>query len=576
MRRMTLWVRVAAVAAVGLTRAVVRRLRTGPTLPSWTWAEELFVAVYRSVLTTASRDVERRATRPWVTHIREGEGCSDRPESGRLGDNLVIEVWFQPLPPWRSCAAQVGPGRRFMRTYTRRIRPPARIGGSGRGGDVRREGRLLIAVVAVTAWLGGVPAMPAAADPPPRIVSHHEIESSVCLRRDGGYSVPLSGTLAGNSLWLFGDGSTTPTPCSGPGFFLPGTWGAVGPSAPGTVPIVSEIPPPGTPIDPSPNGRGPSSVLPVPTGLRWPDGRTACGGQDASYHSYAASWPMGATVGPAGRMTLHTDGSSTPITVDEGSQLVFIAVPEVCVVASKDDVPLTPPRGFEALDDRVWSEWPDMVIQRQKLVAYSPGCAQVAGRQVCNEVVASMTLFRTTNGTALPWTRFLLNPVFANGHLYLNAHKCDDWAAGLGACVQGRVTTVRAPVESLHDPATYRWYQSPGTWGAEATAASVLPATANGGAILTDTHDFRSVDEGFLLMQQWHFGGGYQLWQAPSPAGPWTLKREGVIPGCQSGTASGCYALVGHPELSTRDNIVYTFHDRSDGFVKISSVGTIP
>lgn len=63
MRRMTLWVRVGAVAAVGLTRAVVRRLRTGPTLPSWTWAEELFVAVYRSVLTTASRDVELMAPR---------------------------------------------------------------------------------------------------------------------------------------------------------------------------------------------------------------------------------------------------------------------------------------------------------------------------------------------------------------------------------------------------------------------------------------------------------------------------------------------------------------------------------
>lgn len=441
---------------------------------------------------------------------------------------------------------------------------------------MRRKGWLLVAVALVTAWLGATP-VPVAADPPPRIVSHHELnpEEPVCLRRDAGYSVPLRGSLAGNSLWLFGDGPRVPG-CTGDGFFYPGTWGAVGPAAPGTVPTVSEIPPAGTPIDPAPNGRGPNRVVPEPDGLVWPDGRTPCWGEDASYFSYAASWPMGATAGPSGRMELRTDGSSTPIMVENGADLVFIAVPEVCVVANREGIPLTPPRGFEALDDRVWSEWPDMVIQRQKLVAYSPGCIQVGGRQVCNEVVASMTLFQTTNGTALSWTRFLLNPVFAGGHLYLNAHKCDDWSATVGACLRGRITTVRAPVASLHDPRAYQWYQASGTWGAEATAATVLPATANGGAILTDMHDFRSVGEGFLLMQQWHFGGGYQLWQAPSPAGPWTLKREGVMPGCQSGAGLGCYALLGHPELSTPDNIVYTFHDRTDGFVKVSGVGAIP
>jgi hypothetical protein len=431
--------------------------------------------------------------------------------------------------------------------------------------------RLLVVVAAMAAWLGAVPV---AADAPPRVVSHFETETGLFLHRDAGYSVPLPGALAGNSLWLFGDTALTPSATPGEdGFFLPGTWGAVGPSAPGTIPTVSEVPPAGTPIDPTPSGRGPNRVVTEPTGLLWPDGTTSCWSESESYGSFAASWPMGATAGPAGPMTLHTDGSSSPISIGDGSQLVFIAVPEVCVIASKEGVPPTPPRGFEALDDTVWAEWPDMVIQRQKLVAYSPGCIEVAGQQVCNDVVASMTLFQTTDGTALPWTRFLLNPVFSGDQLYLNAHKCDSWAAPLGACVEGRVTTVRAPVDSLHDPAAYQWYQSPGAWGAEATAASVLPATANGGAILTDTHDFRAVGEGFLLMQQWNFGGGYQLWQAPSPAGPWTLRGEGIIPGCQSGPENGCYALVGHPELSTPDEIVYTFHDMSDGFVKVSTIG---
>jgi acetyl esterase/lipase len=56
-----MWVGVAAVA--GIARAVVRRLRTGPTLPGWTWGEDLFVAAYRAALTTASRDVELMAPR---------------------------------------------------------------------------------------------------------------------------------------------------------------------------------------------------------------------------------------------------------------------------------------------------------------------------------------------------------------------------------------------------------------------------------------------------------------------------------------------------------------------------------
>lgn len=407
-----------------------------------------------------------------------------------------------------------------------------------------------------------------------RVVSHYELDTGLFLHRDAGYSVPLAGPLAGNSLWLFGDTglSTTEEP-GGAGFFLPGTWGAVGPSAPGVVPTVSEVPPAGTPITAAPDGRAPNRVVPEPPpGLLWPDGTTTCWSEDDDFSSYAAAWPTGATAGPAGPMTLRTDGSSAPISIADGSRLVFVAVPEVCVVVNKQGVPLTPPRGFEALDDTVWAAWPDMVIQRQKLVAYSPGCIQVGGQQVCNQVVASMTLFRTTNGTALPWTRFLLNPVFADGHLYLNAHRCDTWAATLGACTQGRVTSVRAPVGSLHDPATYRWRQASGAWGAEATAATALPASANGGAILTDLHDFRSVGEGFLLMQQWHFGGGYQLWQAPSPGGPWTLRHQGTVPGCASGPGHGCYALVGHPELSAPGDLVYSFHDMSDGFVKLSSL----
>ncbi len=63
MRRLLLGVRVAVAVALGVAPAIVRRLRNGPTLPSWTWAEELFVAAYRTGLTAASRQVELMAPR---------------------------------------------------------------------------------------------------------------------------------------------------------------------------------------------------------------------------------------------------------------------------------------------------------------------------------------------------------------------------------------------------------------------------------------------------------------------------------------------------------------------------------
>ncbi len=63
MRRAMLGMRVGCAAASGLVRGAVRRLRNGPTLASWTWAEELFVAAGRAALTTASRQVELMAPR---------------------------------------------------------------------------------------------------------------------------------------------------------------------------------------------------------------------------------------------------------------------------------------------------------------------------------------------------------------------------------------------------------------------------------------------------------------------------------------------------------------------------------
>ena len=50
-------VRVVIAILLGSGRAIVRRTRHGPTLPTWTWSEELFVGVSRAVAIASARNV---------------------------------------------------------------------------------------------------------------------------------------------------------------------------------------------------------------------------------------------------------------------------------------------------------------------------------------------------------------------------------------------------------------------------------------------------------------------------------------------------------------------------------------
>lgn len=63
MRRLSVIVRIAIAAVVAACRAVIRRTRHGPTLPTWTWSEELFVAVSRATAFASARDLSLMAPR---------------------------------------------------------------------------------------------------------------------------------------------------------------------------------------------------------------------------------------------------------------------------------------------------------------------------------------------------------------------------------------------------------------------------------------------------------------------------------------------------------------------------------
>src|SRR5262245_2179877 len=418
---------------------------------------------------------------------------------------------------------------------------------------IDRRRRWVALPIVVASVVAG--ALPVGADvaPPSRVVTNYESVTGNVLHRDAGISVALSpvpGQPAGQnrSLWIFGDTFQTdaagnPNPPALP--FWPGTWGAIGPYTPGLVPTgLSHVPSPPAAMT-IPNNNAPSPLVPYPSGLKLPDG-SACSGGAALYQ---APWPVGATRGPQGPMTLH-NGSVT-IPVADGSQLVFITVSDVCVY--NDLATISP-----CADGDVWQPWAPVrwTLQRTKLVAYRPAD---------NTIVATNTIFQTTDGSCLPWQHQLSQPVFAGGFLYLLASDCTSYAPPFGACVGGTVTTARVPAAQLHDPGAYQWANGTGWTSAYQGATTVVPATPSHlGPIMLDIHDFSSAGEGFLLMEQSSFGGHYNLYEATSPAGPWTLRESDVMPGCLSGDGEGCYALYGHPELASPGHLVYSYVNRSE------------
>jgi len=250
------------------------------------------------------------------------------------------------------------------------------------------------------------------------------------------------------------------------------------------------------------------------------------------------------------------------VNVPDASQLVFMTVLDTCVYLNS---PIVSP----CADAETWADYaPEVrwVFERLRIVAYRPAD---------NSIVASMTPFAREDGSCLPWQQTFAQPVFANGNLYLHASDCTNYAQPFGACVDGKVGTARVSTASLHDPTAYRWKSASGWSPTYQDAVHVLP-TAQLGPIMLDVHDFSAVGEGYLMMEQTSFGGHYNLFEATSPEGPWTLKKTDRVTQCLTGNDSGCYNLYAHPELSTPGHLWYSYHNRMEGQVKLTDLGSIP
>ena len=368
----------------------------------------------------------------------------------------------------------------------------------------------LIVVAACTA--------PASRPAPWLVRSNYERSTGDSVRRDCGYSSPLP-AKPGWSIWLFCDTVVT-SARKLTGLILGTDTAAEGPYQAGRVPgWLSEVPTPPARLALSP-ATPPQPFLPAPDGLQLPGGTLPCSGPG----SYPAAWISGVVGAPpaaAGRL--------------------LIAYDDYCVTGSGNGVTA---EGFG-------------------LAEYDPA------RNLLGPVTS---VFGSGSGLPLPQQQVLGSPVVgADGYLYLFGFcQVTSPLAGCGASQVFLARTVAAPAY-WGNPFTYQYWTGDG-WSPDAAAAgSLIPA---GQLLGISVGDYAADGQGLVMIEQTSLAGGFQAWQARSPAGPWHRLLAGRVP-CTQGTEDGkeglCRALIGHPELSTRGDLLISYYDPGNGHVGIAA-----
>ena len=351
---------------------------------------------------------------------------------------------------------------------------------------------------------------------PRRLLSRYETATGRLIVRDCGYSVPLPGP-ARRSLWLFCDTAVTSrrgqdigNPILGAGSAAEGSY------APGRGPgALTELATPGTDA-PGAGGRGllparsgPQPFLPVPPNLTLPASTLPCAGP----HVYPARWVTGTAREPG------------------ASGHVLISYTDYCV--SGPDV--FTPEAFGLLD-------------------YDPA-ADVLGPPA--------QVFTAQAGQQLPQPQALGSPVFRGGYLYLFGWCGPD--CDRGGVFLARTTAAAGRASGF----TYQYWTGRG-WSAD--LAHAAPLSGYGEPLGVSAGDYSAEGHGLVMIEQTSAAGDFTLWQAAAPTGPWRQVKSGRVP-CTAGqrtrTGELCRALIGHPELSTRDELLVSFFDPGAGHVEV-------
>ena len=398
----------------------------------------------------------------------------------------------------------------------------------------------LAAITAVAACAG--PSKPSPGPVPGLVLSNYERATGDTVPRDCGYSSPLPGK-PGWSLWLFCDTAVTSKRGAKIDRLILGTdTAAAGPYQAGQVPTrLSELPTPPTAAA-LPSDGAPEPFLPAPQHLTLPGGTLPCSGSG----TYPAAWITGVAAEPA------------PGSARAGRGRLLISYNDYCVTGDTGSLGTDVPGSLTA--------------EGSGLVEYDPATNRLGTPQQ----VFGGTLGLAQAGIALPVQQVLGSPVFRDGFLYQFGF-CSAGTLPTG-CAAGKVFMVRvqATPAAWQNPLSYQYWTGFG-WSLDPnTAASVLPASvpSAGHPLGVSVGDYTAVGRQLVMVEQTSLAGAFQVWQASSPAGPWRHVRSGRVP-CRAGSGHGagnlCRAVIGHPELSTRSQLLVSYFNPGNGHVDASA-----
>jgi hypothetical protein len=177
-------------------------------------------------------------------------------------------------------------------------------------------------------------------------------------------------------------------------------------------------------------------------------------------------------------------------------------------------------------------------------------------------------VFTAQPGQQLPQPQALGSPVFRGGYLYLFG-----WC-GPG-CARGGVFLARtsAVAAGWNNGYTYQYWTGLG-WSADLSRAAPLSGYRE--PVAVSVADYSAEGHGLVMIEQTSAGGDFSLWQAPAPTGPWRQIQSGRVP-CTAGQRTLpvdlCRALIGHPELSTRDELLMSFYNPGASHVEVADFG---
>jgi hypothetical protein len=362
--------------------------------------------------------------------------------------------------------------------------------------------------------------------PPPRLVtSRYETATGHRIVRDCGFSVPLPGQ-AHRSLWLFCDTLVTSRHGQAIGYPILGAGTAAeGPYTAGRGPgVLTEL---ATPIElATPSADAPGAVAGDPG-----RGQLPARAAPQPFLPVPASLTLPASTLPCAGPQVYPARWVTGAAREPGTGHVLISYTDYCVSGGGTFTP-------EALG----------------LLDYDPA-ANVLGPPA--------PVFAAQPGQQLPQPQALGSPVFRGGYLYLFG-----WC-GPG-CDRGGVFLARTPAAATGwgNGYTYQYWTGSG-WSADLAHAG--PLTGYGEPLEVSVGDYPG--RGLVMIVQTGAGGDFSVWQAAVPAGPWRETGNGRVP-CTAGKRGDlCRALIGHPELSTPDELLISFFNPGTSHVEVVAFG---